>query len=122
VRREEEEKEKEVGEVVWPRFTTFTAWSLPEDWGILASTVLITPFHGPSRKHRFEHYLYCCMRIRCRGNVFTKPLNTNGSTRYNIIEKQTSKIYTQVNMHMRFQAPKEANVSKDWSLPECDAV
>jgi hypothetical protein len=25
VRREEEEKEKEVGEVVWPRFTTFTA-------------------------------------------------------------------------------------------------
>jgi hypothetical protein len=24
------------------------------------------------------------MRIRCRGNVFTKPLPKNGSTRYNM--------------------------------------
>jgi hypothetical protein len=32
---------------------------------------LITPLHGLSTKHRFQQYLYCCMRIRCRGNVFT---------------------------------------------------
>jgi hypothetical protein len=35
---------------------------------------LTTPLHGPSRKHRFQKYLYCCIRIRCRGNVFTEPL------------------------------------------------
>jgi hypothetical protein len=28
---------------------------------------------GPSRKHRFQHFLYCCVRICCRGNVFTDP-------------------------------------------------
>jgi hypothetical protein len=32
--------------------------------------ILITPLHGSSRKHRFQRYLYCCMHIICRGNVF----------------------------------------------------
>jgi hypothetical protein len=30
--------------------------------------------HAPNRKHRFERYLCYCLRIRCRGNVFTEPL------------------------------------------------
>jgi hypothetical protein len=38
----------------------------------------VTPWHGPSRKHLFQKYLYCCMRIRCCGNVFTEPLPRNG--------------------------------------------
>jgi hypothetical protein len=32
----------------------------------------ITPLHGPSRKHRFQGFLFCCMHIRCRGNMFTE--------------------------------------------------
>jgi hypothetical protein len=36
-----------------------------------ASTVLLTPLHGKSRKHRFQQHLQYCMRIRCSGNVFT---------------------------------------------------
>jgi hypothetical protein len=44
-------------------------------WTVLSSTALLTtPMHGPSRKDHFIQYLYCCMRIRCRGNVFTEPL------------------------------------------------
>jgi hypothetical protein len=27
---------------------------------------------------RFQQSLYCCVRIRCRGNVFTEPLPRNG--------------------------------------------
>jgi hypothetical protein len=39
---------------------------------ILALLVLlITPLRGPSRKYLFQRFLYCCMRIRYRGNVFT---------------------------------------------------
>jgi hypothetical protein len=30
-------------------------------WNIL----LMNPLHGPSIKHRFQQYLYCCMRFRC---------------------------------------------------------
>jgi hypothetical protein len=30
----------------------------------------ITPWHGQRRKHRFQLFFYCCMRIRCRGNGF----------------------------------------------------
>jgi hypothetical protein len=52
---------------------------------LLASIVLlITPLHEQSKKHSLQQNLYCCMRIRCRGNVFTEPLPSNGSTRYNI--------------------------------------
>jgi hypothetical protein len=61
---------------------------------------LITPRHGPRRIHRLQQYLYCCMRIRCCGNLFTEPLprndsgilaysrslHSNGSARYSINE------------------------------------
>jgi hypothetical protein len=33
---------------------------------------------GPHRKRRAQQFLYCCMCIRCRGNVFTESLATNG--------------------------------------------
>jgi hypothetical protein len=50
-------------------------------WGALSDertgVFLITPLHGPSRKYRFQQYLYCCKRIRCSGNVFTEPLPRN---------------------------------------------
>jgi hypothetical protein len=53
---------------------------------LLASIVLLRrPLHGPTRKHRFKQYLYCCIRIHCRGNMFTEPLARNGCTRYNIL-------------------------------------
>jgi hypothetical protein len=59
---------------------------LHSNWTILASTVLlITPLHGPSGKHRFQQYLYFCMRIVCRGNVLTESLPRYGSARYNIL-------------------------------------
>jgi hypothetical protein len=60
-------------------------WYLnPPPHGIFTDLVapvflLITPRHDPRRQHRFKQYLYCCMRIRCRGNVFTEPLHRNGS-------------------------------------------
>jgi hypothetical protein len=38
----------------------------------------ITPLHGPHRKHRFQQFLYCCMHIRCRGNVFIEPCPCSG--------------------------------------------
>jgi hypothetical protein len=43
------------------------------------TAVLIARLHGSSRKHRFQNYLYCRIRIRCCGNVFTEPLPRNGS-------------------------------------------
>jgi hypothetical protein len=39
---------------------------------------LITPRHGPSRKRLFQPYLCCCMRIRCRWDVFTDPFPSIG--------------------------------------------
>jgi hypothetical protein len=56
------------------------------------------PRYGPCSKQPFQQYFYCCMRIRCRGNVFTccclatalvcllilRSLHSNGSTRYNM--------------------------------------
>jgi hypothetical protein len=47
--------------------------------------LFITPLHGPSRKRRFQNYLYFCMRNRCIGNVYLEPLHRNGSTSYIII-------------------------------------
>jgi hypothetical protein len=53
---------------------------------LLSWTLLYNHFDGPNRKHRFQQYpyfcvfsdpllrngfFYCCVRIRCRGNVFT---------------------------------------------------
>jgi hypothetical protein len=46
--------------------------------------LLITPLYGHSRKHRFQQYLCCCLRIRSGGNMFTEPLPRNGYTRYNM--------------------------------------
>jgi hypothetical protein len=71
------------------RFETPPTWMarspyLYPPWTVLASVVLlITLFQGPSTKHRFHQYLYCCKCIRCRWNVFTKPLRSNGATRHN---------------------------------------
>jgi hypothetical protein len=33
--------------------------------------------HGPHRKRRVQHFLYCCVCIRYSGNVFTEPLPSN---------------------------------------------
>jgi hypothetical protein len=33
--------------------------------------------HGPHRKRRVQQFLYCCVRIRYHGNVFTEPLSRN---------------------------------------------
>jgi hypothetical protein len=30
--------------------------------------------HEPHIKRRVQQYFYCCVCIRCRGNVFTEPL------------------------------------------------
>jgi hypothetical protein len=91
----------------WPYFTVSDSWrpfsSLPttrrvtvevldplpstRERSILASTVVrITPLHGSSRTHRFQQYLYFCIRIRCRETVFTEPLPRNGFTCCNIFE------------------------------------
>jgi hypothetical protein len=46
-------------------------------------SLLITSWHGPRRIHRL---LYCCVWIRCSGNMFvSRPLPSNGSTRYNML-------------------------------------
>jgi hypothetical protein len=34
--------------------------------------------HGPHRKRRFQEFFFRCVCIRCRGNVFTEPLRSNG--------------------------------------------
>jgi hypothetical protein len=33
--------------------------------------------HGPHTKHRVQQFFYCCLCIRCSGNVFTDPLPSN---------------------------------------------
>jgi hypothetical protein len=33
--------------------------------------------HGPHRKHHVKQFFYCCVCIRCGGNVFTDPLPSN---------------------------------------------
>jgi hypothetical protein len=38
----------------------------------------ISPLHGLHRKDRFRHFLHCCVRNCCRGNVFTQTLQCNG--------------------------------------------
>jgi hypothetical protein len=46
------------------RTQVFSELWLHSNGNILASVVLlITPFHGPSRKHSFQQYLFCCMLI-----------------------------------------------------------
>jgi hypothetical protein len=36
--------------------------------------------HGPYIKRRFQKFFYCCVCIRCRGNVFAEPLPNNVQT------------------------------------------
>jgi hypothetical protein len=46
----------------------------------LLQTVPVTIYrHGSRRKRVFQQFLYYCMRIRCRKNVFTEPFPCNGS-------------------------------------------
>jgi hypothetical protein len=33
--------------------------------------------HGPHRNRRVQQFIYCCVCIRCRVNVFTEPLPSN---------------------------------------------
>jgi hypothetical protein len=76
---------------------------LPSNLTIPASIILlITPLHRPSRKHRFQLYLYCCMRIRCRGNVC--------STRYNTIVKLTPTEKKQAHTNKLFQRKLHFNL------------
>jgi hypothetical protein len=64
----------------------YSCCRLPYRTDLVAPVVIfITPRHGPKRKHRLQQYLYCCASICCCGNVFTKTLPRNGSTRYNSI-------------------------------------
>jgi hypothetical protein len=44
------------------RFETLPTW-----WASVV--LLITPLHGPSRQHRFQQCLYCCLGIRYGGNI-----------------------------------------------------
>jgi hypothetical protein len=50
-----------------------------------------------SRKHRFQQYLYCCMHIHCHGNVFTKLLPRNGSTRYTALSLRLAYRHTAIS-------------------------
>jgi hypothetical protein len=36
-----------------------------------------SPWYGPNRKHRFQHFLYCCVLIRCRGKMITAPTDVS---------------------------------------------
>jgi hypothetical protein len=61
------------------------SYSTPPPHGVFCSSWLGRPncfpykplLHGPSVKHKFQQYLSCCMRIRCRGNVFADSLLRN---------------------------------------------
>jgi hypothetical protein len=57
--------------------------------------LLITSLHGPSKKHRLQQYLNCCMSIRCHGNAFTEPLPRNGSGIFAFLEVvELQRLYT----------------------------
>jgi hypothetical protein len=64
------------------------------------------PLHGPSRKHRFRQYLYRCMRIRCRENLFIEPLPRKGSTRYNTFAHSCKPISTVHEVYLRRELSK----------------
>jgi hypothetical protein len=48
------------------------------DWLFSTELFFIIPSHGPNSKHRSQQFLYCCLRIRCRGNLFTETLPSSG--------------------------------------------
>jgi hypothetical protein len=39
-----------------------------------SAALSFTKYQVPNRKLCFQQYLYCWLRIRCRGNMFTEPL------------------------------------------------
>jgi hypothetical protein len=57
--------------------------------------------HGPSRKLRFQQYLYCCMRIHYHGNMFTEPLPRLGSG----IQKLIGRIHRHTQTAWRSHKP-----------------
>jgi hypothetical protein len=60
-----------------PSLLSLLCWNqLSTEW-VVPIVFLITPLYGRSRKHRFHQWLYCCVRIRCRGNMLTDPLPRN---------------------------------------------
>jgi hypothetical protein len=52
---------------------------LPYKQEILGRTKRLLSFDTaePHRKPRIQQFLYCCVYILCRGNVFTEPLPIN---------------------------------------------
>jgi hypothetical protein len=44
---------------------------------ILNWTLFITILCGPNIKHPSQQFLYCCLSICYRGNLFTEPLRSN---------------------------------------------
>jgi hypothetical protein len=62
----------------------FDLASTRDDWGtesgvsVAPVVFLKTPLHGPCRKRIFQKQLYCCVHIRCPGNLLTDPLLRNG--------------------------------------------
>jgi hypothetical protein len=62
------------------------SWSLPSNGctpynikQVLGRTnrLLSLIWHRPHRKWRVQQFFYCCVCIRCRGNIFTEPLPSN---------------------------------------------
>jgi hypothetical protein len=70
---------------------------LSTDW-VAPIVFFITSLHEPSRKHRFQLWLHCCMRIRCHGNVCNDPLYRNGCTRY--IKFGVKRNFLKLHIHM----------------------
>jgi hypothetical protein len=50
-------------------------------------------WHVSHRKRRVQQFFYCCVRIRCRGNVFTQPLPSNGKGIHIEIHRLMGDIY-----------------------------
>jgi hypothetical protein len=44
---------------------------------LASNRILSIHTQGPHRKRCVQKFFYCCVCIRCRGNVFTKPLSSN---------------------------------------------
>jgi hypothetical protein len=50
--------------------TSLLSGEYPTTEFIVTIVLNITSRHGPRRKHCLQHFLYCCVWIRCRGNMF----------------------------------------------------
>jgi hypothetical protein len=71
------------GPVIWSRHGSLTGNRLP--------------LHRPHRKHRLQHFLNFCMRIRCHGHVF-EPLPSDGSLVYRAVPRQQTCISSHVTV------------------------